>query len=414
MSLLSGELWTDRKPQTFRNRGLQFSTALVLLFNFLTYVIPIFGAWLADTKLGRFRAIVWGVLIGGVAHVIMIGGAAPSVLKAGNGVAPFLISLLLLSVGAGIYKPSVAPLVIDQYTHQREYVKTLKSGERVIVDPETTISRIMLIFYACVNIGAFFALATTYVEKYRGFWLAFLLPGIVYFLLPILLWWMYKRTVKLPPRGSELTDFFKILGMAIKKNKGNVFAKNFWDKARPSVLREQGISVSWSDKLVLDVKRTLQACQIFLYFPVYQLNDGGIGAVGSNQGASMTTNGAPNDLLGNFNPIVIIVMAPVLSHGLYPFLNSRRIKFGRIDRMTFGFILAAISGIFGAAVQYRVYKTSPCGYEASTCDEVSPISIWWQLPNVILGAISELFCMTSGYELSYGSSFPVPGQVLFF
>lgn len=81
----------------------------------------------------------------------------------------------------GIFKPCVAPLVIDQYTRQREYVKTLKSGERVIVDPETTISRILLVFYACVNIGAFFTIATTYAEKYLGFWIAFLLPGIVYF-----------------------------------------------------------------------------------------------------------------------------------------------------------------------------------------------------------------------------------------
>lgn len=379
---------------------MQFSSAIVLLFNFLTYLIPIFGAWLADTRLGRFKAIVWGVLIGGVAHVIMIGGAAPAVLMAGNGVAPFIISLLLLSLGAGIFKPCVCPIILDQYTHQREYVKTLKSGEKVIVDPETTISRILLIFYACVNIGAFFALATTYAEKYLGFWIAFLLTGIVYFALPLLLWWISNKTIKKQPMGSELTDFFKVIGMALKRNKGNVFAKNFWENARPSVLREQGITVTWSEKMWLDVRRTVEACQIFLYFPVYNLNDGGIGAVSSNQGASMTTNGAPNDLLGNFNPIVIIALAPILSHVVYPFLNKHKIKFGRIDRMTVGFLLAASSGVFGAAVQYRVYETSPCGYEASTCDGVSPISIWWQMPNVVLGAISELFAMTTIYDLA--------------
>jgi hypothetical protein len=51
--------------------GLQASSALTLLFTFLAYVIPIFGAWWADTKIGRYPAIVYGVLIGGVAHVIM-------------------------------------------------------------------------------------------------------------------------------------------------------------------------------------------------------------------------------------------------------------------------------------------------------------------------------------------------------
>jgi dipeptide/tripeptide permease len=74
---------------------------MVLLFIFLAYIMPIFGAWLADTKWGRYKTIVWGVLIGGIAHVIMIGGAAPAVLKAGNGMAPFMISFFLLAFGAG-------------------------------------------------------------------------------------------------------------------------------------------------------------------------------------------------------------------------------------------------------------------------------------------------------------------------
>ena len=81
--------------------GLQFASAMVLLFIFLAYIMPIFGAWLADTKWGRYKTIVWGVLIGGIAHVIMIGGAAPAVLKAGNGMAPFMISFFLLAFGAG-------------------------------------------------------------------------------------------------------------------------------------------------------------------------------------------------------------------------------------------------------------------------------------------------------------------------
>lgn len=148
------------------------------------------------------------------------------------------------------------------------------------------------------------------------------------------------------------------------------------------------------------------ATEIFFYFPIWNLNDGGIGSVSSNQGASMTTNGAPNDLLNNFNPLTIIVAIPILSYVIYPFLNRRRIKFGRITRITTGFVLAAISGMIGAIVQWRVYKTSPCGFQASTCDGVSPISIWWQLPNTILGALSECFANVTAYELAYARSPP--------
>ncbi|KAJ4244803.1 peptide transporter ptr2 [Fusarium torreyae] len=384
--------------------GLQFASAMVLLFSFLAYFIPIFGAWLGDTKTGRFRAIMYGVIIGGVAHVIMVGGAAPSVLKAGNGLAPFMVSFFLLAIGAGIFKPNVVPLVVDQYTNQIEYVKTLKSGERVIVDPETTIQRIMLIFYMCINVGAFFMIATTYIEKYVGFWLAFLLPTIIYIFLPILLMWRYKSLIKTPPQGSDLNNFLKIVTTAIKESKGKLWAKNFFESVKPSVLAAKGKTVAWDDKAVEHARRTLSACQIFLYQPLFYINNGGVGTVLSNQGASMTTKGAPNDLIHNFNPLTLMVFAPIMSFGLYPLLNRYHIKFGPITRMTVGYISAVIGSIVGAVVQYRVYKTSPCGYHASSCDDVSPVSIWWQLPIVMLGAIGELFCAVTAYEIAYARS----------
>ncbi|KAH6604252.1 hypothetical protein Trco_007698 [Trichoderma cornu-damae] len=387
-------------------KGLQFASAFTTLFTFLAYVFPILGAYIADTRLGRFKTILLGVIIGGVAHVIMIGGAAPSVLKAGQGLAPFIISFFILAIGAGIFKPNVAPTVIDQYTNQRQVIKTLKSGEKVIVDPEQTIQRVMLIFYTMINIGAFFAIATTYTEKYVGFWLSFLLPGIIYFVLPILLLSVYKKLVIKKPQGSELTNFLKIVWAGLRYNKFQVWKRDFWSAASPSKLAEHGVQATWTDRAVLDVQRTFEACIVFLYFPVYNINDGGVGAVQSNQGASMTNNGAPNDLLGNFNPLVIIAVAPILSYGLYPLLARYNIKFGPVRRMTFGFMMAAISGAIGAIVQWRVYQTSPCGYQASTCDGVSPINIWWQIPNVALGAISELFCNVTAYEMAYSRAPP--------
>jgi POT family proton-dependent oligopeptide transporter len=83
------------------NGGLQFASALGLLFQFMSYVFPLLGAYIADTKLGRFRTIMLGILIGGVAHIIMICGAVPSLLTAGRGTGPFMVSFFLLAIGAG-------------------------------------------------------------------------------------------------------------------------------------------------------------------------------------------------------------------------------------------------------------------------------------------------------------------------
>ncbi|EME46276.1 hypothetical protein DOTSEDRAFT_148348 [Dothistroma septosporum NZE10] len=396
-------------------KGLQFSNAFVLLFLFLSYIIPIGGGWIADTKLGRFKTIALGVLICGVSHIIQICGAIPAVLQAGNGIAPFLISLFLLAIGAGLFKPNVVPTVLDQYRHQKAYVKALPSGERVLVDPESTIQRIMLIFYAFINVGAFFALATTYAEKYIGFWLAFLLPGIVYFLLPALLWHLKNKLVIYPPDGSALNNVWKISTVALKHNKGTFWKKGFWQSAKPSVLAAKGVTtlnnkpISWTDKDVEDVQRTLSACAIFLYFPIYTINDGGVGSVSTSQASTLTTNGAPNDLLGNFNPLTIIVFVPILSHIIYPTLRRFGIKFGRISRITFGFCLATLCGVVGAIIQYYVYKTSPCGHYATDCDigtGVSPISVWVQVPIYVLAATSECFCNVTAYELAYARSPP--------
>lgn len=120
----------------------------------------------------------------------------------------------------------------------------------------------------------------------------------------------------------------------------------------------------------------------------------------------MTTNGAPNDLLGNFNPLTIIFTVPFLTYVFYPTLARFNIKFGRINRITFGFFLATVSGVIGAIVQWKVYETSPCGYYASTCDGVSHLSIWLQVPNVVLGAVSECFCQVTAYEIAYARSPP--------
>ncbi|KAI9924853.1 hypothetical protein ASPWEDRAFT_28013 [Aspergillus wentii DTO 134E9] len=390
--------------------GLQASSGLVLLFAFLAYIIPLFGGWWADVHVGRYKAICIGVLICGIAHIIQVVGAIPSVLKRGtsNSAPPFIIGLLLLALGAGIFKPNIAPTILDQHRCKKPYTKVLKTGEKVIIDPELTSSRTMLIYYGFINVGAFYMLATTYAEKYVGYWLSFLLAGAIYFLLPVLLALVYKKTYKVPPSGtSDLSKAVKIISMALKRNKFRVWKKGFFDAARPSVLAAEGIQVEWTDRMVDDVRRTLVATELFFYFPIYNINDGGIGSVLTNQGASMTTNGAPNDLLNNFNALTIIVATPLLSHVLYPLLLRFNIKFGRISRITFGFFLATISSIVGAIVQWRVYKTSPCGYYASDCAAgVSPITIWWQLPNVILGALSELFCNVTVYEMAYARSPP--------
>lgn len=97
-------------------------------------------------------------------------------------------NLISLTLFVALFKPNISVVILDQNPHTKPTTEVLPSGEKVVIDPEATTERMMLWFYLLINIGGFFGVPTAYLAKLVGFWPAFLLPGILYFLLPALLW----------------------------------------------------------------------------------------------------------------------------------------------------------------------------------------------------------------------------------
>jgi dipeptide/tripeptide permease len=81
--------------------GTVKANAVTQSFSMLAYTLPMVTAYFSDAHTGRFKMICWGVLVFGIAHVLMVGSTAPSLLANGNAKAPYFISLYMLSVGAG-------------------------------------------------------------------------------------------------------------------------------------------------------------------------------------------------------------------------------------------------------------------------------------------------------------------------
>jgi dipeptide/tripeptide permease len=208
------------------------------------------------------------------------------------------------------FKGNISPTVMDQSPHKIPHLITDKNGEKVIVDPEETINSIMLWFYLLINTGACFGIATTYLAKLVGYWSAFTIPTILYLLLPPLLWFLNPRLVKQAPGGSDLGNVFKVLGdIFAHGGLKRIGRKGFWDIGKPSVRHAAGVikEYPYDDQFVEDVRRTFQACGIFLFQPIFQINDGGLGAAANALTAGMQTNGLPNDLLDNLNSVVIVI-----------------------------------------------------------------------------------------------------------
>ncbi|EFY87544.1 oligopeptide transporter, putative [Metarhizium acridum CQMa 102] len=177
-----------------------------------------------------------------------------------------------------MFKPNVSPLLLDQMRSHVPKVVTLKSGERVIEDPEHSTERVMLWFYLLINIGAFMSTATSYSARYVGWWLAFLLPLLLYLPLPLLLLWLKPRLVLHKPGGSDLPNVLRAIGHGMAD--GGIFRigrAGWWENAKPSVRAQKGLSpeTHYSDEFVVDVQRTMQATGMFCFFPVQYWNDNG-------------------------------------------------------------------------------------------------------------------------------------------
>lgn len=263
-----------------------------------------------------------------------------------------------------------------------------------------------------INIGGFFGVPTAYLAKYVGFWASYLVPGITYFMLPPLLWLVNKKLVKMAPGGSALGDFVSINVLALRKAGIKGFGRaGYWERVKPSVLAASGDTrtVTWTDDFVEDTRRTMAACAVFLFFPIQQINDGGLGAAANAQSAALTSNGVPNDVLDNFNPLVIIILIPIMNHGIYPLLRKLGIRFGPIKRMTFGFLIASIGAVGYVIIQHYIYMTSPCGNMATDCAigaGVSPLSLWLYAIPTGITACSEIFINITAYGIAYSRSPP--------
>jgi dipeptide/tripeptide permease len=318
-------------------------------------------------------------------------------LSSGTAFLPFIISVVLLGGATGLIKANIAPLMGQQYVHE-DYVATV-DGERVVIERESTVQKIMAAYYLSINVGAFVAVGSTFAEKYVGFWLAYLIPGVIFFLMPPLLYFVCPYLAPEPaPSPAALLDAYDLVRRAAKGDPPTAAEYELAsDDEGGHIVEPKGG----------DVKQALLACKLFLFFAIYNIADGGLNTIMTSMAGSMTTNGVPNDFLEKANPFAIVLAIPLLNKFVYPLLEERKIPHGPVRRVVAGFVLAAAGMLWCALLQYAVYLTSPCGFDATTCEDgVSPLSAWLILPAPLLTGASEAIACVSALELAFTMSPP--------
>lgn len=235
-----------------------------LTFLLIAIVTPILGAIIADQYLGKYNTILFFCFVYIAGLLILTTTSIPGALENGAGLGGFIASIIIIGLGTGGIKSNVAPLIADQYKRRQMAVSTdPKTGERIILDPAITIQRIYMIFYFCINVGSLALLPTPYMERDVGFWSAYLLCLCVFLVGTVVLVLGRKAYVVRPPQGSIITDAFRVLWMMVKNRK--------MDAAKPSYQAAMGKTVvtRWDDHFVEEVKRSLVACKVFCFYPIY-------------------------------------------------------------------------------------------------------------------------------------------------
>ncbi|KAJ7058459.1 PTR2-domain-containing protein [Mycena amicta] len=391
-------------------KGQRFATGLTTMYQFWCYITPFLGAYIADVHLGRFTTVCIAVGIALIGHAILIVAALPGVIEHGDtALVFFVVALVVMGLGTGLFKANISPLVAEQYRRTKLFVMVTDRGEKVLVDPTLTVSRIYMYFYLMINLGSLIGqIGMTYSEKYVGFWLAFSLPTVVFLLCPAILIAGRKRYARTPrPEQSVLLTFVHLIRFAWRTSASS--GEEFWEAAKPSrIPRDKRPDwMSFDDDWVEEVRRGVSACRVFLWFPLYSLTAGQMNSNLTSQAATMTTNGLPNDILSNIDPLALIVCIPICDFLLYPALHRRGIRFTPLKRITLGFLTAATAMAWAAALQSRIYATNPCGYTAATCKDsddhslVSPINVWTQSPAYALIALSEILASITGLEYAF-------------
>lgn len=236
---------------------------------------------MADTYLGRYKTIMISIAMAMIGHIILTGGAAPSVLSHPNGaMAAYIVAIIIFGIGTGGFKPNISPLIAEQIVGEKLRVETRKGGQRVIIDPAQTSARIYNWFYLFINVGALIGqLTMAYTALYVGYWLAFLLPTIMFIFCPIVMVVGRKYYRLSPPQGSVLGPAVKLLLYATKgrwsinpvRTVKNMRDMSFWENVKPSNIPAER-RPSWmkfDDQWVDEVRRGFKACTVFLWYPLY-------------------------------------------------------------------------------------------------------------------------------------------------
>jgi len=229
--------------------------------------------------------------------------------------------------------------------------------------------------------------------------LAYMIPAILFAIGVTAFVFGRSRYIMSPPEGVVIIRTWKLMVYAIR-NRGGPRVDHWLDRAK-------GVpGVDWNDTFVDEVKRTLKACQVFLFYPFYWALYGNMSDNFVNQGINLQRpSWLGPEQLNLINSLVLVISIPFFDAYFFPIMRRRGFRLGPITRITIGFLIVVSGFIYVTILQQVLYNTGPfynfANYKKSMGPPVNNLSVWWQMPPYAFIAISEIFASVTGLEFAY-------------
>ncbi|KAI9752113.1 MAG: hypothetical protein M4579_005751 [Chaenotheca gracillima] len=380
--------------------GQSIASLMVNMFQLMSYITPLPAAVVADQYLGRLKTLSLSLSIYALGLFILTITSIPTLLERGAGLAGVITCMVIVSLGLGGIKSTLPPFLAEQCPKFRPKIHVTKSGERVVVTHEETLEYAFNAYYWAVNIGSQSMVASTLVEKYVNYWASFLLTLIAICCALCLL--TLGRNVYVDTESSPSVAWACRACYIAVRNKFS------FEAARPDQVAAAGREpAAWDDNFITEMQTALTAARIGIPLVFYWLCQNQLISNTISQAGMMETHGIPNDLIPDANALAVVILLPIVTHGLNPVLRRTKCTFTPVARISLGFLFEALAMGYAAGVQALIYAAPPCYSQPLTCAASdggrlpNKVSVAVQLPVYILEGLSEVFSNPAIYEYAF-------------
>ncbi|XP_049962066.1 peptide transporter family 1-like [Schistocerca serialis cubense] len=322
------------------------STVIYHVFIMLCYVVPLVGAILADSFLGRYKTILYFSLIYTAGNILLCLAAIPPISL--PPVSCSLIGLLLVAVGSGGIKPCVAAFGGDQFHLPEE---------------EELLDKFFSYFYFSINFGGFIGMIFTPILRKsfmcfgddQCYAVGFGFPALLV-ILSLYLYVFGKDLFRIRcPKENIILKFICCTYYAVKRRlESKVLYTDHWLDAAIE---------KYSEKLIDDMKIVFGIFFLFIPVPLFW-------SLFDQQGSRWTFQASRmrGDFLGMqlipdqmqvLNPAIVLVLIPLFDRSIYPVIGYNNTVSSLLTKMFAGGIIASFAFITSGAIEIKLEESYP-------------------------------------------------------